>query len=87
MNFYPGQNNKTLLPHPLSCPTHSPPSSAAGLTVNSILQVYAAESDVRSMEKLLAGCEVITMLHVRTALDMVPREKQESIGSERSRVV
>ncbi|KAH0860643.1 hypothetical protein HID58_088904 [Brassica napus] len=40
--------------------------SAAGLTVNSILQVYAAESDVRSMEKLLAGCEVITMLHLLT---------------------
>ena len=61
--------------------------SLTALTVNSVLRVYAAESDVRSMQKLLAGCEAITMLHVRTALDMVPREKQESIGSERSRVV
>ncbi|CAN6872635.1 unnamed protein product [Brassica oleracea] len=54
--------------------------SLTALTVNSVLRVYAAESDVRSMQKLLAGCEAITMLHVRTALDMVPREKQESIG-------
>ena len=61
--------------------------SLTALTVNSVLRVYAAESDVRSMQKLLAGCEAMTMLHVRTALDMVPREKQESIGSERSRVV
>ncbi|WZZ71050.1 hypothetical protein YC2023_082420 [Brassica napus] len=39
------------------------------LTVN-VFRVYAAESDVRSMEKLLPGCEAITMLQVRTALDM-----------------
>ncbi|KAF3593549.1 hypothetical protein DY000_02022168 [Brassica cretica] len=39
-------------------------------TVNNVLRVYAAESEVRSMEKLLAGCEAITMLQVRTALDM-----------------
>ncbi|KAL0647692.1 hypothetical protein Bca4012_045983 [Brassica carinata] len=56
--------------------------SLTALTVNSVLRVYAAESDVRSMQKLLAGCEAITMLHVRTALDMVPREKQESIGND-----
>ncbi|KAH0911920.1 LOW QUALITY PROTEIN: hypothetical protein HID58_035241 [Brassica napus] len=40
------------------------------LTVNNVLRVYAAESDVRSMKKLLAGCETIATLQVFTALDM-----------------
>ncbi|KAH0867751.1 LOW QUALITY PROTEIN: hypothetical protein HID58_074773 [Brassica napus] len=52
------------------------------LTVN-VFRVYAAESDVRSMEKLLPGCEAITMLQVRTALDM-PKDYLRVERSERA---
>ncbi|WZZ17269.1 hypothetical protein YC2023_110358 [Brassica napus] len=49
------------------------------LTVNNVLRVYAAESDVRSMKKLLAGCETIATLQVFTALDMAKAYLRRSL--------
>ncbi|CAH8323324.1 unnamed protein product [Eruca vesicaria subsp. sativa] len=40
------------------------------LTVNNVLRVYAAESDVASMEKLLEDWEEVAVLQLRTYLDM-----------------
>ncbi|KAG2257778.1 hypothetical protein Bca52824_077072 [Brassica carinata] len=51
------------------------------LTVNNVLRVYAAESDVRSMKKLMAGCETIATLQVFTALDMAKAYLR--VGSKR----
>ncbi|KAF8098864.1 hypothetical protein N665_0257s0074 [Sinapis alba] len=52
------------------------------LTVNNVLRVYAAESDVASMEKFLEGSEeVASTLQLRTALDMAKAYLR--VGSKR----
>ncbi|KAF2534541.1 hypothetical protein F2Q70_00029899 [Brassica cretica] len=51
------------------------------LTVN-VFRVYAAESDVRSMEKLLPGCEAITMLQDHESYKKIMRLYSEAGKSE-----